>query len=397
MFAVRGTRRAAHRAGALATTTLLVTGVLAAIAAPVYAVAPKVPTKLPNAIENLSPYQPQTTCAPIARPGVVKFRSLVLATYAGTGDSGIVRACSVGGTSEHKEGRAWDWRVSVKSPTQVKQVNALFAWLFATDAHGNRYAMARRLGIMYIIWNKRIWGAYSASSGWRPYSCSGVTGCHQDHVHFSFNWAGAKALTSFWTRTVANVGGGTSGGGTGGGGTSGGGDGYTGGTGGTGGTSTALPPGAPPLLSDQRLPRAIAVTPTADRVTSSFSLTGGHHYSLTVTGVYTYRLAHDGTPVLADAGCSQQRNWDNGEVTTTWTPTVPEAGQWADTVYHLAVGHDTGWHPTAADSTGCNTATHTYRMSYTPWRSGPLTFSVLDYDRSDDSGKLIVTVSRAGS
>ena len=396
MSSIRAARRAAHRAAALATATVLASGVLAAIAAPSFAVAPKVPTRLPNAIERLSPYQPQSTCAPIARPGVVKFRSLVLATYKGTGDSGIVRACSVGGRSEHKEGRAWDWRVSVKSATQVSQVNALFAWLFATDAHGNRYAMARRLGVMYIIWNKKIWGAYAASSSWRPYSCSGVTGCHQDHVHFSFNWAGAKALTSFWTRKVADVGGGT--GGTTGGGTGGaGGDGSYGGGSYSGGSSTTLPPGAPPLLSDQRLPRAVAVRAWQDEVTSPFSLTGGHHYVLTVTGVYTYRTAHDGTPVLADAGCSQQRHWDNGEVTTTWSRTVPEAGQWADVVYHLGVGYHrtTSWKPTVGDGHGCNPTTHTYRMAYTPWRSGPLHFSVLDYDRSDDVGRLIVTVSRA--
>jgi len=385
--------RTATRATALATATVLASGVLAALAAPVYAVAPKVPTKLPNAIERLSPYQPQTTCAPIARPGVVKFRSLVLATYKGTGDSGIVRACSVGGTSEHKEGRAWDWRVSVKSSTQVAQVNALFAWLFATDAHGNRYAMARRLGIMYIIWNKRIWGAYAASSGWRPYSCSGVTGCHQDHVHFSFNWPGAKALTSFWTRQVADVPGST-GGGTGGAG----GDGSYGGGSYGGGTSTSLPPGAPPLLSDARLPRAVAVRSYQDDNVSPFSLTGGHHYVLTVTGVYTYRTAHDGTPVYADAGCSQQRHWTDGEVTTTWERSVPEAGQWADVVFHLGVGHrDPAWKPVDGNGYGCSTTRHTYRMAYTPWHSGPLHFTVLDYDRSDDVGKLIVTVSRAGS
>ncbi|MBV9369116.1 MAG: hypothetical protein JO074_04755 [Frankiales bacterium] len=373
---------------------MLVSGVLAAMAAPGYAATPGVPTKLPAAIENLSPYQPQTTCAPIARTGVIKFRALVLATYKGTGDSGIIRSCSVGGRSEHKEGRAWDWRVSVKNATQVKQVNALFAWLFATDGHGNHYAMARRLGVMYIIWNKKIWGAYSASSGWRPYSCSGVTGCHQDHVHFSFNWAGAKAQTSFWSKKVADVGGGT-GGGAGGAGGDGTGGGSTGGgnSGGAGGGAGSLPPGAPPILSDNRLPRAAAIYPTADSATTNYSLTGGHHYALTVTGVYTYRIARDGTPVIADAGCSQQRHWDNGQVTTTWTPTVPEAGQWADAIYHLAVGHETDWTPVAPDASGCST-THTYRMTYTPWRSGPLQFSILDPDRSDDTGKLIVTVNR---
>ena len=137
----------------------------------------------------------------------VKFRALILKTYKGTGDDGIVRGCKVGGTSEHKDGRAWDWAVSYKNAHQVAQVKALFNWLFATDAYGHKYAMARRLGIMYIIWNKHIWGTYAASSGWRNYACSGVTLCHQNHVHFSFSKAGASGKTSYWTKVVVNVGG----------------------------------------------------------------------------------------------------------------------------------------------------------------------------------------------
>ena len=34
------------------------------------------------------------------------------------------------------------------------------------------HANARRLGIMYMIWNRRIWSSYKASSGWRKYSGS---------------------------------------------------------------------------------------------------------------------------------------------------------------------------------------------------------------------------------
>src|SRR4029079_19339391 len=67
--------------------------------------------------------------------------------------------------------------------------------------------MARRLGIMYIIWNKHIWGTYAAAQGWRTYKCSGVTLCHQNHVHFSFSRAGASGKTSYWTKVVVNVGG----------------------------------------------------------------------------------------------------------------------------------------------------------------------------------------------
>src|SRR3954454_3010396 len=190
-------------AAATATVSVALTTVAAA---PASAVVPKTP-KFGATIENLSPYQPQTKCTSKAQPGVVKFRALILQTYKGTGDDGIVRGCKVGGTSEHKEGRAWDWAVSYKNPHQVAQVKALVNWLFATDAQGHKYAMARRLGIMYIIWNKKIWGTYAASSGWRPYSCSGVTLCHQNHVHFSFSKAGASGKTSYWTKVVVNVGG----------------------------------------------------------------------------------------------------------------------------------------------------------------------------------------------
>jgi hypothetical protein len=39
---------------------------------------------------------------------VLAFRKKVLATYPKTSNAGISRDCSIGGQSEHKEGRAWD-------------------------------------------------------------------------------------------------------------------------------------------------------------------------------------------------------------------------------------------------------------------------------------------------
>jgi hypothetical protein len=50
--------------------------------------------------------------------------------------------------------------------------------------------------MMYMIFNGRIWSAYRASQGWRPYSGADA---HTGHVHFSFSWAGAWGRTSFWT------------------------------------------------------------------------------------------------------------------------------------------------------------------------------------------------------
>lgn len=75
--------------------------------------------------------------------------------------------------------------------------------LLATDKAGHQAANARRLGLMFVTWNRRILGTYRLNDGWRPYECTGVTGCHQNHVHFSFSWAGASGSTSFWTGTVA--------------------------------------------------------------------------------------------------------------------------------------------------------------------------------------------------
>ncbi|MDX6286573.1 MAG: hypothetical protein QOG53_2058 [Frankiales bacterium] len=162
------------------------------------ATAPYTPLGLPERIEGFAPYVPQSRCDPTAKPGVLAFRSLVLRTYPDTGSDGIVRACNIGGVSEHKEGRAWDWEVFATNRRNVAEVRALLGWLLATDDEGHRAAMARRLGVMYMIWNRRIWTADQASAGWRPYHKAEA---HTEHVHFSFSWAGALKKTSFWRAT----------------------------------------------------------------------------------------------------------------------------------------------------------------------------------------------------
>lgn len=172
-----------------------------AAASPVQAEAlptPRPSVPLPAAVDDPTPYLGAVTCDYVAKPGVLEFAALIQATYAGTGSYGIVNSCPAEGmVSEHTEGRAWDWAVSVNDPTQAAQAQALLSWLVADNATN-----ARRLGIMYIIWNRQIWGVYNQAGGWQPYSCSGVTACHQDHVHFSFSWNGAYARTSWWTGTV---------------------------------------------------------------------------------------------------------------------------------------------------------------------------------------------------
>jgi len=155
------------------------------------------------AIEPLAPYDPQTICDPTPKPGAVGLRNLLLHSFPGSRDLGIGQSCDTpDGVSEHKEGRAFDWGVNVDNPAEKAMADRFLTWLLAPDTHGNAFAMIRRLGIMYVIWDHHIWGSYRADDGWRPYE--GVSP-HTDHIHISLSWAGGLAQTSFWTGHVGDV------------------------------------------------------------------------------------------------------------------------------------------------------------------------------------------------
>lgn len=163
---------------------------------------PPTPAGLPKAAEAWQPYVGQSTCDPVAKPGVRAFSNLLLKTYPATSSLGIVRDCGIGGQSEHKEGRAFDWGVPSSKPEAVANAKSLLGWLLATDANGNKAAMARRLGVMYMVYDQQIWRSYAADKGWQAYTGANP---HTDHVHFSFGWNGAKQVTSYWDGTVAPV------------------------------------------------------------------------------------------------------------------------------------------------------------------------------------------------
>lgn len=159
-------------------------------------------------VEDYARYQGQSTCSPRAKPGMLSFKSLLLRTYGSTW-IGIGRACHIGGRSEHKEGRALDWSMDATKRADRRKVNDLMSWLFATDGYGNPHARARRLGIMYVIWNRRWWTSWNRR--WETYCVQKRRGCvsprdgglnhpHADHVHFSFSWAAARKRTSFFEK-----------------------------------------------------------------------------------------------------------------------------------------------------------------------------------------------------
>ena len=168
--------------------------------------APSTPTFGP-VIDEYAEYVGQTRCRPKAKPGVVAFQQLLQTAYPESTWFAIGRPCKVGGQSEHKEGRALDWARNAAVPAERAQVRELLGWLLAPDSYGNPHAMARRLGVMYIIWNRRMWSSWDA--GWevicvqkgkrcRDPETGAVVHAHRDHVHFSFGWPGARMLTTFW-------------------------------------------------------------------------------------------------------------------------------------------------------------------------------------------------------
>ena len=309
---------------------------------------PAAPAVLPTTIEDMPSYQPQTFCDPVSKPGVVALGALLTATYPDTSVVDIARSCtSESGTSEHKDGRALDWRAYYKNTQQVAEVHAVFAWLFAKDAQGNPNAMLRRLGIMYIIWNKQIWGTWSQS--WQPYSCSGVTACHQDHVHFSFDWAGALKKTSFWTGQVAA-------------------------------------PMAPPafVYKSTAYPQIVTVGSRTKAMTTPFSVGAGLRYRVTVSGTYRYAAA---TTSRADAECSTRDG-------TTWhSLAAGDVTAWTG-LLDLWVGSYRAWRPTVATGDGCNTSSHTYTRIVTFPTTAPMKLRVNDVTHADDSGSLKVVIQR---
>jgi peptidoglycan hydrolase-like protein with peptidoglycan-binding domain len=153
----------------------------------------KAPQALPKEVDPPSAYVPQVACQPGTPTGVARTRDLVMRTYGVGGRGNTARGCSEG-VSEHADGRAWDWMVDVGDAKERKAAADFLAWLTKDDGRN-----ARRLGVMYVIYNEKIWAVYRSKEGWR--TSSG----HRDHVHVSFSWNGARGTTSFWTGKVHPV------------------------------------------------------------------------------------------------------------------------------------------------------------------------------------------------
>lgn len=198
-------RRWIRRAGAVLGAVAVTAGSLAVAANAAKAPVPTANITLPPTLDWQAEYQGQKLCSDWAKPGAVKLSKLLADTY-GEYTTYIIRSCSTPGISEHEEGRALDWMVNVEKPEEKAKAESFLNWLTAPGPQGELGAMARRLGIMYLIWDDKMWRVYRPEDGWQEYSgCSNKqsdaydTSCHRDHIHISLTWDGAYAKTSFWT------------------------------------------------------------------------------------------------------------------------------------------------------------------------------------------------------
>lgn len=153
---------------------------------------PAPPTKsLPGTLDAASPWQYTYACDPNNKPGMLAFAALVSNHYNRPYYS-TSRTCLAGDNSQHYEGRAFDWAMDAYNPADKAIGDSVAQWLTANNGE-----MARRFGVMSIIWNRKSWYMYDPGS-WRDYTGPSP---HTDHLHISFTWDGVMKRTSWWTGT----------------------------------------------------------------------------------------------------------------------------------------------------------------------------------------------------
>ena len=154
-------------------------------------------------MEDYAGYQPQTKCRHTPKAGILLLADWLTARGGGYGP--ISRSCSGSSTSEHKESRAFDWLLDAEDPTDQALASALLDEVLAPDDTGAPHALARRMGIMYIIWDDTMYASYDGFVGKRylSSSCRTRRKCsptlrHRDHMHISLTRQGAKGATSWY-------------------------------------------------------------------------------------------------------------------------------------------------------------------------------------------------------
>ncbi|MCX6396961.1 MAG: hypothetical protein NTV23_10785 [Propionibacteriales bacterium] len=328
-------------------------------------------------------YDAQRTCRSTPQPGTAALARWLLRSYPSTGSMGMIRGCGVGGTSEHKDGRAFDWAADVARPATKRAAYDFIRRALATDSAGNTHALARRLGIMYFIYNDTIWASYRdfAPRAYLNSGCATRAKCsrslrHLNHVHISLGYAGAAAQTSWYrSRNVPSL--------------------------------AVRYPGTNQLDPDLTAVTKLTVPATGTVVTSPYALKAGVTYRLVATGTLRYA---DGT--RGDAHCNA--------ADPAWLPTdrvpieLPPTGPFRTFDWHGGWGGSDQAGSEHEDSPSnlptlathgltfagglrwgdvCR-ADHTYEAWYTPAVNQKLMLKYVDAAPADNAGNLTVYVAR---
>lgn len=328
-------------------------------------------------VDAPSPYEGQITCTTAPRPGTVALAGWLTRTYRVTGSMGMMRGCTVGGRSEHKDGRAFDWKADVRRKATRRAAYDFIRKALATDAQGNAHALARRMGIMYFIYDDTIWSSYYdfrprryLHAGCKKRRTCSRTLRHLDHVHISLGYAGAAAQTSWYRdRGVPS--------------------------------EPVLHPGTTDLDASETAVTGLTVPATGAVTASPYLLRAGVTYRIVATGTALY----DPAAAPGDANCT----------TATDGPVPSPRGPLVDPTSALLV-RGFGWvegsrHPASPYAAptaetrgllvngalrwegGCQ-ADHTYEGWYTPDTSQPLQLQYADPTPGDNTGSFTVYVAR---
>jgi len=331
-------------------------------------------------IDAPASYDPQTTCTRRPKPGTVALARWLTRTYRATRSMGMMRGCHTGGRSEHKDGRAFDWGADVRKKRQKRAAYRFIRRALATDARGNPNALARRMGIMYLIYNDTIWSSYRgfAPRRYLNAACKTRKKCsptlrHRDHVHISLGFAGAAAQTSWYrARNVPS--------------------------------EPVLHPGTRDLDADLTAVTALTVPATGATVRSPFYLRAGVTYRVVATG----KVRHGPAPAVGDANCAVSAG-SSSYLPTPRGPLVqpPPAGMdgwsWKSregsdhpaSAYALATTETRGVLVNGALRwEGECRADHTYEAWFTPATRQRLQLRYADPAPGDNAGNVTVYVAR---
>ena len=111
-------------------------------------------------IEDYADYQPQKKCAPKAKPGTKALARWLVRRGGGDGADHAVLPERRHVGAQGRAGRSTGCSTPAASRTAGSPQEFLELRLRRPTPHGNEHAMARRMGIMYVIWNDHMYSAW---------------------------------------------------------------------------------------------------------------------------------------------------------------------------------------------------------------------------------------------